>query len=114
MVDIGCGEGELLACLTQPAPWLRPPPESISPKHHLPKSIDLQQAGIANLYCTHIHGLDISAPDLQYAIQGTAPLASSDKRYLRWQPTEVKIWLGGLESTNPEFVGVECIVSTEV
>ena len=55
-------------------------------------------------------GLDISSPDLEAAIQDTAP---SDWR-TRWQPLEVEIWQGGLEVVNPALVGVECIVATEV
>ena len=126
MVDIGCREGELLACLAQPAPWLRPSPHSIrltksvSPdlySDHDPaptnKPIDPHQGEIANLHCTKIQGLDISSSDLQYAIQGTAP-PQSNSQYIRWEPLEVKIWHGGLESVNPGFVDAECIVSTEV
>lgn len=32
----------------------------------------------------------------------------------RWEELEVKIWEGGLQVDNEEFVGVECIVATEV
>ncbi|KIM84337.1 hypothetical protein PILCRDRAFT_27688, partial [Piloderma croceum F 1598] len=120
VVDIGCGEGELLACLAQPAPWLRPPPQSIRSKStswdaddSLPRPLDPNQSEIANLHCTHIQGLDISYSDLQYAILGTAP-PESNRHHVRWEALETKIWHGGLESVNQAFVDVECIVSTEV
>ena len=117
MVDIGCGEGELLACLAQPAPWLRPPPLSIRPTKFTLSSCDrdpeANQDEIPNLHCTKIQGLDISSSDLQYAVLSTAP-PLSNSQYIRWEPLEAKIWYGGLEFVNPEFVDVECIVSTEV
>jgi small RNA 2'-O-methyltransferase len=128
VVDIGCGEGELLACLAQPAPWLRPLPHSLNPTksrsadydsdngppYNVPdKLIDPHESEIANLHCTKIQGLDISSSDLQYAVAGTAPPQSAYK-YIRWEPLEAKIWHGALESVNPEFIDVECIVSTEV
>jgi len=120
VVDIGCGEGELLACLVQPAPWLRPPPRSIRSKStfsdaddSLPRPLDPNQSEIANLHCTHLQGLDISSSELHYAILGTAP-PESNRQHVRWEALETKIWHGGLESVNQAFVDVECIVSTEV
>lgn len=73
-------------------------------------------------------GLDISSSDLAFAIQGTAPpqdeveLNEGSNEYrsyltnvgLRWEQLEVKLWKGGLEMINEDFVDVECIVSTEV
>lgn len=79
------------------------------------------QAAVAHesyLHPTKVMGLDISATDLAYAIQGTAPRPQSTDSLsvssIRWEPFEVEIWQGGLQSINPEFVDVECIVSTEV
>jgi len=122
VVDIGCGEGELLACLAQPAPWLRPPPDSMrhrrstSSDHNSDNNSNLVTVmpdEIANLHCTKLQGLDISFHDLQYAIMGTTP-PPSNSQSIRWEPLEAKIWHGDLEFVNPEFVDVECIVSTEV
>lgn len=33
---------------------------------------------------------------------------------LRWEPLHAKVYRGGLEVINEAFVGIECIVSTEV
>jgi hypothetical protein len=33
---------------------------------------------------------------------------------IRWEEMEAKVWKGGLEVANEEFVGIECLVSTEV
>lgn len=129
VLDVGCGEGELLACLCQPAPWLPPPPSELLPNGHgmsiyadpstsdrpyypVPNSLPDK---IANLHPTHIAGLDVSEIDLEYAIAGTAPKPPAHwNENVRWEELEVKIWKGGLESVNEEFVGVECIVAMEV
>ncbi|KAJ7592978.1 hypothetical protein C8J56DRAFT_929997 [Mycena floridula] len=120
ILDIGCGEGALLEALTNAAPWLKPPPKNILPPSDYPN-----EDNITNLHPTAIAGLDISVLDLQFAIQGTAPPpnlnsspGASVQRYgsipKRWEEMEAKIWKGGLQTLNPEFVGVECIVSSEV
>ncbi|KAH7911687.1 hypothetical protein BJ138DRAFT_1006068 [Hygrophoropsis aurantiaca] len=103
LIDIGCGEGELLATLCQPAPWLRPDPNS---------RVTVGEENPINLRLTHVAGLDIASRELSEAIQVTAP--SANPTYERWEPLCVKIWKGGLETLNPEFVGADCIVSTEV
>ncbi len=72
--------------------------------------------------CMHmeiVHALDTSTADLEYVVEGTKPRAEpSDpndwRTMLRWESRTVRVWEGGLESFNPEFVGIECIVSTEV
>jgi hypothetical protein len=58
----------------------------------------------------HIAGLDISA-DVEFASRGTAPPFHG---VARWEPLEVKIWKGGLESLNTQFIDVECVVASEV
>lgn len=78
---------------------------------------------IPNLHPTHVHGLDVSAPDLAFAVQSTTPPqdagteeGSGYRLYagVRWEGLEVAVWKGGLEVINENFVDVECIVSTEV
>jgi len=73
-------------------------------------------------------GLDVSSSDLEFAVRSTAPpqpevnLNEASDQYtpfftnigLRWENLEAKVWKGGLEAINEEFVDVECIVSTEV
>lgn len=134
VLDVGCGEGQLLAVLCQPAPWLSPPPPHVLPSQVAADSSDPMPPSptyndeITNIHPTHIMGLDISSSDLEFAIQGTAPpqpeinLNEGSDRYtpfftnvgLRWEDLEAKIWKGGLEVINEEFVDVECIVSSEV
>lgn len=135
VLDVGCGEGQLLAVLCQPAPWLTPPPMGVlpplpapsSPSEPIPPSPTYNDE-IPNLHPTLIVGLDISASDLAFAVQGTTPpqqevnLDEGSDEYrsrltnvgLRWEKLDVKVWKGGLEVVNDEFVDVECIVSTEV
>ncbi|KAI9000607.1 hypothetical protein BD414DRAFT_430142 [Trametes punicea] len=136
VLDIGCGEGELLSCLCNPAPWLAPPPPDVlspEPDH----TGDMDNAGLSadhNKYHTpsefaelhkdilhpvRVSGLDISHFDLQHAVEGTRPLAPGEANALwheplRWEPLEVKIWEGSLAVVNSEFAGVECVVATEV
>ena len=68
-------------------------------------------------------GLDISSEDLEFAVQGTAPqpdieldnyAGSFSNVNPRWEDLDVKIWKGGLEVINEDFVDIECIVSSEV
>lgn len=127
VLDVGCGEGSLISCLCNPAPWLPPPLPSIletfaRPLHQstegsaIPDSTAdasqsyLEYAPETFLNPTKVMGLDISSSELEAAIQDTAP---SDWR-TRWQPLEVEIWEGGLEVVNAAFAGVDCIVATEV
>ena len=131
MLDIGCGEGQLLTVLCQPAPWLTPPPPSVLPTSAPPPAPQsparaYQDDDIPNLHTTHIAGLDICESDLAFAVEGTAPPASmllgdgDGGGYghthvgIRWEEMEAKVWKGGLEVANEEFVGIECLVSTEV
>ncbi|CCM04257.1 uncharacterized protein FIBRA_06424 [Fibroporia radiculosa] len=118
VLDVGCGEGELISCLCNPAPWLPPPPTSVldSLANCAGNTADACDnfhiaAALPEVYLhpTKVIGLDIAPNDLKYAIEGTAPRNS-----IRWSPLEVNIWQGSLESINPEFIGIECIVSTEV
>ncbi|EAU85617.1 hypothetical protein CC1G_06330 [Coprinopsis cinerea okayama7 len=135
LLDIGCGEGELLGTLCQPAPWLTPPPYDVlppeTPKTPIASPTFNSEDDIPNLHATLIHGLDISEDDLAFAINTTQPPQPMDqfkdavplsphpqKRFnttlTRFEDLEVKLWKGGLEMINEEFVGIECIVSTEV
>ncbi|KAF5359602.1 hypothetical protein D9756_003505 [Leucocoprinus leucothites] len=128
VLDVGCGEGQLLLPLSQPAPWLAPPPASIlpppSPQSERPPSQNVNGVNtdeIPNLHISQLHGLDISKHDLEFAARETVPPKSTsgdDQSFCyvqqRWEPLEVKLWEGGLEIVNEEFVDIECIVSTEV
>ena len=114
-LDMGCGEGEILACLCNPAPWLSPQP--------LPESLLEIGSATPVIQDDHIHlktlfALDISPQALKQAVAVTAPSMESDTskwhNYIRWEPLEVKLWEGGLESYNAEFVNIECIICTEV
>jgi len=136
VLDVGCGEGELIGCLCNPAPWLQPPPPSILPppphstdpdtlpnqytfshkNHWKPRAPGVDE----NMHIKEVFAIDISPYDLQEAIEITSPRPPPtcsgllSHVNLRWEPTTVKIWQGGLEVFNPEFVDIECIVSTEV
>ncbi|KAF8903624.1 hypothetical protein CPB85DRAFT_1226344 [Mucidula mucida] len=131
VVDIGCGEGQLLSALCQPAPWLGPPPPGIIPPSTSdiepstptsPTSPNFNSASdpIPNLHPHKIAGLDISERDLQFAIDAVSPPMESPvvNSYMtapvRWEPLVATIWKGGLQVINEEFVNTECIVSSEV
>ncbi|KAG6857401.1 hypothetical protein H0H87_004763 [Tephrocybe sp. NHM501043] len=134
LLDIGCGEGQLLAVLCNPAPWLSPPPLHILPPFQenpcSPQDLPLSPTyndEIPNIHPTRIIGLDISSNDLEFAVLNTAPQPEKDhnegsdrfaSRYtsvsMRWEDLDAQIWKGGLEVINEDFVDIECIVSTEV
>lgn len=123
ILDAGCGEGELLSPLVQAAPWLDSPPADRLPPQ-APDSPVISPTfnsneDIPNLHPNLVHGLDISPDDLKFAIGRTrAPEPELDSKYTinltRFEPLDVKLWEGSLEVINEEFVGIECIVSSEV
>ncbi|KAF8972153.1 hypothetical protein BDZ97DRAFT_1901308 [Flammula alnicola] len=135
VLDVGCGEGQLLATLCRPAPWLTPPPSEIlspfssptssNPNEPVPPSPTYNDDDVPNLHMREVHGLDISSEDLAFAVEGTAPVEeaveaespgyrSYTSGVQRWEDMLAKVWKGGLEVINNEFVDFECIVSTEV
>jgi small RNA 2'-O-methyltransferase len=70
--------------------------------HHLGETL--------NLHPTVLHGLDISEQDLKFAVQDTSRIDN----ILRWEECVLKLWKGGLETWNKDFVDIECIVASEV
>ena len=139
MLDVGCGEGELLGCLCNPAPWLAPPPPDVLPLIDSAAQDDAYTAALAELHRDILHprkisGLDISGTDLECTVRTTMPPPmpatdsdsdsdSEGKLHVqalwhrapsRWEELEVNVWEGSLAHVNPAFVGVECIVATEV
>ncbi|KAH9949972.1 hypothetical protein B0H21DRAFT_725561 [Amylocystis lapponica] len=108
VLDVGCGEGELIACLCNPAPWLLPPPLKRNGSDPLVLPACDPTEGF--MHPVRVLALDISSEDLQSAVACTAPRCTSTSSASHI----VKIWEGGLQCINSEFVGVECIVSTEV
>ncbi|KDR75988.1 hypothetical protein GALMADRAFT_67638 [Galerina marginata CBS 339.88] len=133
VLDVGCGEGQLLSVLCQPAPWLTPPPSSVltpieppTPNDVIPPSPVYNDDDIPNLHMTEVHGLDVSSEDLAFAVDAIAlpkeeieTIESPGRRWYnrgvqRWEELSAKVWKGGLEVVNEEFVDMECIVAMEV
>ncbi|KAI0833321.1 hypothetical protein BC628DRAFT_1308307 [Trametes gibbosa] len=125
VLDIGCGEGELLACLCNPASWLAPPPADVlPPSSDAPKTDPHANNPLAEVHRDVLHpvkiaGLDIDRAEVACAAEGTRPLPPGETsglwhEPLRWEPLEVKIWEGSLAHVNAEFVNVECVVAMEV
>ncbi|KAF9063000.1 hypothetical protein BDP27DRAFT_1451498 [Rhodocollybia butyracea] len=133
VLDVGCGEGRLLGALSVPSLYLAAPAQSIlypedqSPPESSPVNLfNTSSEPIPNLHITRLAGLDLSGHDLKFAVEATTPVTTNSEdapidpwRYhkaqsVRWEEMTVKIFQGGLEAINEEFVGVECIVSSEV
>ena len=76
------------------------------------------------MHPTKIARLDICAADLEGVVRVTRPPAPERDSVdasrgwfaapVRWEPLEVALWEGSLADVNPAFVGVECVVATEV
>jgi hypothetical protein len=101
------------------------PPSPLLPSPQS-SALTYQDDDIPNLHITRVAGLDICESDLAFAVEGTAPPPSTPPGNedhgrsvhlnvgIRWEEMEAKVWKGGLEVVNEEFVGVECLISTEV
>lgn len=123
ILDVGCGEGEMLGCLCNPAPWLLPSSSSISSSG---KEVSLDVQGLpvsdgwirpSTLYALEPHSASVAQTILTTA--PPPPREEGEKRFawlerIRWNELEVKVWKGGLEVVNDEMINVECIVATEV
>ncbi|KAI0806168.1 hypothetical protein BC629DRAFT_1282435 [Irpex lacteus] len=126
VLDVGCGEGQVVECLCNAAPWLplrswlpsssNEPPEldpiSLSQEDELDHDDDF-------IHIRTLHALDISLDELHRVVEITAPPPPPTEPQVwqgpvRWEPMDVKVWHGGVQAYNPEFVDIECIVSTEV
>lgn len=115
IVDIGCGEGALLATLCQPAPWLRPK-HFQDDDHELSSlfcNVGLNDEETPDLHATRIAGLDISSSQLEIAAQDTST-TSVNPLYTRWEPLDVELWQGSVDVMNPAFANVQCIVASEL
>lgn len=114
MLDIGCGEGNLLQCLTEPSVACLPPE-------------DFQTSD--ELYIHTVHGLDPSIRDLEYTLKRTAPtdysscFGSTEKHMWkpvqppRWNTLQVHLWNGGFQNLNYAVFGndkIDAFVATEV
>lgn len=97
LLDVGCGEGSLLWSLSNPAYWLA---------DTLP--------GFVYAHLHTLHGLDISEESLAQAKIAITPSPPTFYSLPRWEHLSASLWRGGLQRTNEEFKGIECIVASEV
>ncbi|TDL25658.1 hypothetical protein BD410DRAFT_784698 [Rickenella mellea] len=120
VLDVGCGEGALLGCLCNPALALADPDSDVlrAPKSMPAVELELE---LDDLHIRQLTGLDVSLPDLECAAQITLPppppnLNGDDAygAFPRWESLDVRLFHGGLEVYNDEFIGTECIVAMEV
>jgi SAM-dependent methyltransferase len=118
VLDLGCGDGNLLACLCNPPPWLPGGPATqFSSAHGIPA---IRDEPLSFVHAKRLIGLDISSRELAIAVQTTAPEEPSDspnpwsQEKRRWENLEVTILEGSFVDYNPDMCDIECIVSTEV
>jgi len=138
IVEIGCGEGQVLSSFCQPAAHLddfptQLPPLKDSPSYlsklerinsllsTLPRDQDLGK----DLHLRRIAGLDIDASALGHAKAATAPTALPSltaeeelsgliRQPLRWEDLKVELWHGSLDVYNGNLAGYDAFVATEV
>src|ERR1700722_17952165 len=70
----------------------------------------LHKNEILSLHPARVFGLDVSAQDLQFAMENTAV----SRAMRRWEDLEAKIWEGSLDVVNEAFVDIDCVVAMEV
>jgi small RNA 2'-O-methyltransferase len=116
ILDVGCGDGNLLACLCNPPPWL-----SEEGRTTVDPSAECQSESLSFVDARRLVGLDISRKELVKAVECTAPEESTEmltswsgRRIRRWDSLEVTILEGNFADYNPKLCDVECIVATEV
>ncbi|KAJ9091084.1 hypothetical protein QFC19_009258 [Naganishia cerealis] len=140
VLDIGCGEGDLLRVLCEPAATV--PEEPIRAVYAPNGHSDVDEDGEENmdkdeddhnvnrretreLFLHRIAGLDIDPTVIPAAVKATAPPADSDQedgqeqygdKYIvpRWQRLECEIWQGELAKHNRRLEGFEAIVALEL
>lgn len=111
ILDIGCGEGDLLRCLCEPS---RERYDPCTPLDH-----DISSR---SLYPILLAGLDPDLWAIRVAAERTIPreFDSVAPRYApngtpRWDELKLKLWHGGIEDVNEDFVTrYQCFVSMEV
>ncbi|EJU04973.1 hypothetical protein DACRYDRAFT_48036, partial [Dacryopinax primogenitus] len=111
VLDIGCGEGSLLATLSQPAQAVFDPTLT-----------NIESESYRDLYLDRIAGLDIVPTELSKAERVTVPSSPAAqptqnswiREPIRWSSLEVKLWLGSLDVYNPELNAYEYMVAMEV
>lgn len=124
ILDVGCGEGTLLATLCSAPAWLPVPSEDTGATSDLGSEAmrKLVKDCFEYVRPTKLVGLDINPVDLEQAIIRTAPedltLAVPTSYFLtplrRWTQLEVEIWEGSLADYNSAMCDLDCIVSCEV
>ncbi|MBW0525714.1 hypothetical protein O181_065429 [Austropuccinia psidii MF-1] len=70
-----------------------------------------------DLHLSHLIGIDIDPNRLRSARQSISPTNLNFSSYspaIRWEPLEVEIWQGDITVFNNKFVGIECVVMSEV
>ncbi|OBZ72388.1 Small RNA 2'-O-methyltransferase [Grifola frondosa] len=114
LLDVGCGCGRLVHCLCFPTWRLSPPPPAEWPEVISFFKDCPPDPSTATIHTGKVYAVDISASDSKWLSESIRPSASDFPERLRWEPLEVKVWQGSLDSVNPEFVGFECICAMEV
>jgi SAM-dependent methyltransferase len=122
ILDIGCGEGTLLAVLCQPAECLPLPDEDADANDGRGGrgDADVLRSVLDTVESMHprvIAGLDVSPHVLDLA-RSVLEAHSGGYAFLpprpRWLSLDVRLWRGTLEVFNAALVGFDCIVASEV
>ncbi|KAI5452046.1 hypothetical protein NCC49_000989 [Naganishia albida] len=131
VLDVGCGEGDLLRVLCEPAATVPEEPiravlessgsdgeEDMDKEDH-----NTDRTQTRELFLHRIAGLDVDPTVIPEAVKVTAPPTEPEQTdyqftetYVtpRWQRMECEIWQGGLEKHNRRLEGFEAIVALEL
>ena len=120
VLDVGCGEGELLGALCQPAECLAVA-DDFDARHGVPPGDAAWLRSVVDtvesVHPRAIAGLDAGSAPLALAkalLEGSSGGCPFLPPAPRWQGLTVQLWGGGLEEYNAALAGYDCIVSSEV
>ncbi|PLW57133.1 hypothetical protein PCANC_01947 [Puccinia coronata f. sp. avenae] len=135
VLELGCGEGTLLGLLTNPASCLGEFPSQAYMDRLRSEQVNTEDAGKKerlgaieqvvretpaledyqrDLHLEQLVALDLCPESVRRVHESLQDIRKAGSGSARWEPLRVELWAGDLAIPNARFVGVECVVMSEV